>query len=144
MTKTWLLIAGRSRARILEVGPDKQLTSVHDIDHPEGRLQGREIDADKHGRSFDRMGQGRHAMSTEVSATEHVADRFAKELTDLLHEARTTHQYDQVVLVAEPGFLGRLRAFLDDETGKTVSGAVTKDLVRVPVRELPAHLEGVI
>ena len=130
MTITWALVADRSAARILENrGPGKGLTVVESIDHPEGNLQDREVNSDKQGRSFDKGGMGRHAMEPHELPHEHIASVFAKHLAEKLRHARTEHRFERLVLAAEPTFLGRLRAELDEPTRKLVSGEVAKHLL---------------
>ena len=130
MTITWALVADRSEARILENrGPGKGLTVVEDIHHPEGNLQDKDVKSDKPGRSFDKGGMGRHAMEPHELPHEHIAHVFAKFLAEKLRHARVEHRFERLVLAAEPTFLGRLRAELDEPTRKLVSGEVPKHLL---------------
>ena len=48
------------------------------------------------------------------------------------------------MLVAEPRFLGMLRAALTPQTAALVSAVVEKDLVHVADHDLAAHLGGMI
>jgi protein required for attachment to host cells len=108
--------------------------------HPEGRLKNRDIDADKPGRAFDSHGQGRHALERERMPTE--------QLAGMLDEGRVRERYDQLVLVAEPRFLGWLRDALSPETTQRVVASLDKDLGEVDLHELPKRLakdlEGVV
>ena len=145
MTNTWILVAHRGGARIFErTGPGKGLGLIRDIPHPSGRLKNQDIGADKPGRSFDSHGVGRHALGKEHEPTEQLAERFARELAGLLDEGRTHRRYAQLVLVAEPRFLGMLRAALTPATAALVVAALDKDLGDIDARELPKHLEGVL
>jgi len=139
------MIADRSGARLFErSGRGTGLKLVKDIPHPQGRLKNQDIDADKPGRSFDRFGYGRHAMSPEHEPTEHIAERFAKELAELLYDGGVKRQYAKLVLVAEPGFLGVLRAKLSPQIAGKVTASLDKDLTQVPERELPSYLTEII
>ena len=145
METTWIMIAHRSGARLFEnKGRRKQVKLVADIPHPEGRLKNQDIDADKQGRSFDRFGAGRHAMSQEVEPKKQIAERFAKELAELLDQGRNQHHYTKLVLVAEPNFLGILRGALSDPTASKVTASLDKDLADVPERDLMQHLGEII
>lgn len=149
MKKTWILIAHRGGARLLEnPGPGKGLELIEEIPHPEGRLKNQDIDADKPGRAFDSHGQGRHALERERMPTEQLAAQFAKQLAGMLDEGRVRMRYDQLVLVAEPRFLGWLRDALSPETAQRVVASLDKDLGEVDLHELPERLakdlEGVI
>lgn len=145
MGKRWVLVAHRGGARLFENrGPGKGLELLKTVEHPAGKLRSHDIDSDKHGRSFDRRGGGRHAYTTEQDPTMHIAEQFAKQLAELLDDGRTQQRYAQLVLVAEPRFLGILRAALTSTTAARVVATLTKDLGSTDARELPKHLEDVI
>jgi protein required for attachment to host cells len=142
---TWVLVAHRSGARLLEnPGPGKGLKLLEDIAHPQGRLKNGEINADKPGRAFDKFGGGRHSMSKEHEPVEQVAIMFAKQLGEKLDQGRIHNQYQRLILVAEPRFLGELRATLTSPTAALVSDTIDKDLIGVENRDLPKHLESVL
>ena len=142
MDRTWVLTANRSGASLFEMGgSSKALRRLKDIPHPEGRLQNKEIGTDQPGRAFDSLGQGRHSMGTSNEPTEQLAMQFARDLATLLNKGRTTHAYDKVVLVAEPRFLGLLRAALDDNTAALVAKTVNKDLSGANEDTLQGYLE---
>ena len=140
MEHTWILLADRGGARVLQVAPDKALLSIHEIVHSEGRLQNREIDTDKPGRAFDSMGHNRHATGSEVEPTQQVALRWAKELATLLEKEHNAHRYSKLMLVAEPGFMGLLKEKLGTQVQKAVVATINKDLRHTPQTELPRHL----
>jgi protein required for attachment to host cells len=145
MKTTWVVVAHRAGARILEHRvPGKGLSLVTQVEHQAGRLRNSEINTDRAGRAFQRAGEGRSAMGTEESAHDRDAATFAREVADLVHTGRNENRFAQLVLVAEPRFLGLLRGALDGVTANTVSGTVSKDLAHLDVRELAPHLENVI
>lgn len=138
---TWILVAHRGGARLLEWrGLDA--VEVESIEHPEGKLKARDIDSDKPGRVFDRFGPGRHATSRENEATQHVADVFAKSLGVVLEKARTDGRFTRLVLVAEPQFLGRVRAALSPQTAKLIVQSIDKDLGALAGHALTKRLRG--
>jgi len=145
MNNTWILVAHRGGARLFEnKGPGKGLNLLQDIPHPEGRLKNKDIGADKPGRSFDSHGQGRHALGTEQEPTEHVAEQFAKQLSALLDDGRSRQRYANLILVAEPRFLGNLRAALNAHTAALITATLGKDLGAVEPHNMPRHLDGII
>lgn len=142
MTTTWILVANRSGASLFESNwPGETMRRLQDIPHPEGRLQNTEIDSDKPGRAFDSTGEGRHGMSKEHQATEKVAQQFAHELGELLNKSRNTNVYDKLVLIAEPKFLGLLRAALDSNTAALVVQTVNKELLAVSPEDVISYLK---
>ena len=145
MGKKWVLVAHRSGARLFENrGPGKGLELLKTVEHPAGKLRSHDIDSDKHGRSFDRRGGGRHAYSNEQDPTTHIAEQFAKQLAELLDDGLTQQRYVQLVLVAEPRFLGILRAALNSTTAALIVATLAKDLGNTDARDLPKFLEDLV
>lgn len=145
MDRTWILVAHRGGARLFENrGPGKGLELLQTLDHPAGKLKNKDIDTDQPGRGNDRYGPGRHAYTSEHAPTTHVAEQFAKQLSTLLDDGRSAHRYGRLVLVAEPRFLGNLRAALNAQTAALVTATVDKDLGGTEARELPRHLNSVV
>jgi protein required for attachment to host cells len=83
-------------------------------------------------------------MSREVSPTEHLAAGFARELAARLRAARLERQFETLVLVAGPAFLGHLRAALDEHTAASVKASLDKDLGDLPAHDLIEHLKRVL
>lgn len=141
MGKTWVLVAHRGGARFFEsLGPGKALVRLEEMANPAGRLENRELGSDKPGRSFNSLGGSRHALGKEHDESETVARAFAIRLADHLDKARGRNAFGKLVLVAEPRFLGQLRAALSSHTAALVSASVEKDLVHVEDRDLAGHL----
>jgi protein required for attachment to host cells len=147
MAKTWILVAHEAGARVFENrGPGKGLELLETIEHPEGRLRDRDIDADRPGRSFrkDSGDPHRAAMSRGEGPHDRAVADFARALADKLQHGRVTNQYERLVLVAPPLLLGLLRSTLDGPTAQIVVGSVDKDLARSKEAELIKHLGEVI
>ncbi|MBX3275257.1 MAG: host attachment protein [Sandaracinaceae bacterium] len=143
MSTTWILTAHRAGAHLYEsrgAGSDWQL--VEDVPHPEGRLKDGEIDTDRPGHVIDRHRP--HAMEREQSATDRLADDFARELADRLSRARAESRFGRLVLVAAPRFLGRLRDALDGPTQATVAASLAKDFPSPDPRAIRAALADTI
>lgn len=137
----WILVAHRAGARLFEQsGRGQPLRLVESIDHPEGRLRKHDLDADTGGRAFDRMGEHRHAVEPEHSATEHLAESFAKSLAVRLRQGREAGAFDQAVVVADPRSLGLIRGALDSFTAAVVERTLDKDLGNLPDDEVTRYL----
>lgn len=144
-TRTWVLVAHRAGARILEHGgPGKGLTLLDEIDHPDGRKLEGEIDSDRAGNLQGPGRTGGHAASKHQTAHEHDAQVFAQGLAGRLQQGRQANRYARLVLVAEPHFLGVLKGVLDTATAKAITATVGKDLAATRTDELAAHLQGVL
>lgn len=70
--------------------------------------------SDRPGRSFDIAGKGRHAMSRSVSGQELESRRFARSVAAFLNDGIANSEFNKLVLLAAPGFLGQLRTELSD------------------------------
>ncbi len=141
MNRTWILVAHRSGARLYEQErPGGDLSRVQEIPHPEGRLTNREIASDKSGRLFDSF-HNRHTTGKTPTPKEQIAIEFARHLADVLQRGRTANSFEHLVLVADPHFLGQLRAALDMHTSKLVSASLDKDLTEVAERDMLDHLQ---
>ena len=127
---TWIAVADSSRGRIF--GQDDQagpLVELYDLIHSGARLHDSELVTDRPGSDHGAPGQGRHIINARTDAKDHEADVFALEIVERLDKGRTANQFQELVLIAAPGFLGRLRARLGDELKKRVIGEIAKDLV---------------
>jgi protein required for attachment to host cells len=143
MKKTWILVASRKGARLFE-HQGERLGLVLEFENPRGRLKDSELTSDKPGKSYDQHGSRQHDYSPAQLPHEREAENFARELTGHLDKLRREDAVRRIVLVAEPKFLGILRGCLNSETAALVNDSVAKDLVDVPERDLPKHLEGTI
>lgn len=144
-TRTWVVVAHRAGARILEHdGPGKGLRLLDEIEHPEGRKLEGEIDSDRAGHLQGPGRAGGHAASKHQTSHEHDGQMFAQGLAGRLQQGHQTNRYARLVLVAEPRFLGVLKGELDTATAKAVSATVGKDLRAARTDEIAAHLQGVL
>ena len=80
----------------------------------------------------------------EQTAHEHVATQFAHQLGLELSRARAEGLFGDLILVAEPKFLGLLRGALDAATARQVVNSVTKDLAGVPAHAVASHVADVL
>lgn len=137
MSDVWVVVASSSRCRIFaqhtHSGP---LQQIEDIDHPEGRMRGREFASDRPGRSFDSMGSGRHAMGRPVDPHEQEQIRFAKTVATKINTARKQDKFERLVLVADPRFLGHLRHGLSAATRHLLSAQLQKNLADADPRAI--------
>lgn len=147
MAKTWIVVAHEAGARVFaHDGPGKGLALVESIEHPEGRARDRDIASDRPGRSFrkDSGDPRRASMSRSEGPHDRSVSDFARGLADKLQHARVQNQFERLVLVAPPRFLGLLRSSLDGPTSQLVVGSVHKDLATSKEAELLKHLGEVI
>jgi protein required for attachment to host cells len=126
---TWILVSHRAGAHLLAM--DRRtghLVAVRDWDHPEGRLRAQDLEEDRSGRKSDPPTHGLRHSERQSGTREQSAEGFAWELARSLEDARHQREFERLVLVAPPRFLGRLRSKLSVPTAATVVGTVSKDL----------------
>lgn len=151
MTTTWIVIAHQAGARFLQHQTGQanrnKLIQVRELENPDGRKKNGEIESDRAGKTFTPMrggATGMRSMGHEETAHQRVASNFARLIARELDSARVAHQFDELVLVAEPHFLGILKAALDTPTSRTVSAILAKDLAKVPLHDMREHINGAL
>ncbi len=138
---TWLLVADSVRGRIFEADtPTGAITEIMTLAHPEGRLHEQALTSDLPGRTFDRGGQGRHAMEDRISAKEQDNIRFALRLARHLDAMRIEGKFARLIVVAPPDFLGLIYAKLSPATQKLISMRIDKNLAQKTAREIRDRL----
>jgi len=136
----WVVVANSSAARILAAPtPDGALEELECYAHPASRMRDQDIASDRPG-SVMSAGGGRHAMENEVGPKDQEAVRFAEQLAARLNDARAAGEFDQVILVAGPRFLGLLRERLGPQVENVVASTVDKDLAKLSLPEVRRRL----
>ena len=125
--KHWVLVANASFAEIFEVS-GKDIKTLHYFDYPVGRLKSGDILSDRPGRTYDSVGDGRHAVGTKVDVHLHEIQTFAHSLVAVLKKAKSENAFDRLTLISPPQFLGELRHLLNDSLKKCVHQEFAKDI----------------
>jgi protein required for attachment to host cells len=143
MYNTWILVANSAEARILELG-----ASWGDLDvkatysNPDGRAHEGDLVTDRGAAVLESTGQGqRRYTAAKVSAKEHASDVFARKLASALQRGRVNNSYNDLVLVAPPPLLGKLRTVLDATTLECVSYEINKNLAQLSPNQLSDALQ---
>lgn len=144
-TTTWILIADGAHARLFaNHGPGKGIEAVeggvingdHRPDH--------ELVRDSAGRTFESVGETRHAITPKTDPHRELKRTFAEHLAELMDRKFAAKAFDRLVIVAPPKALGDLRAALSDHLKPHIYAELDKDLVKTPTAELPEHLGAVM
>jgi len=138
MSKTWVVVAESSRAKIFEVEVNESQQSLKELKgfsnsisrNHKSQLSGNKTKESRHSR----------LTSTHDLHNNHERTEFARSLGQHLNSARTKGEFKQLILMSPPKFLGDLRKNLGHETNKFVISAVDKNLVRHNVKEIQAHM----
>jgi protein required for attachment to host cells len=115
---------------------------------PLAHLHDRDFKSDRPGRFSDhaplaggrRGATAHHGTGGERSPRKHEAVLFADRIAEQLEQARRGDEFDRLVVMAAPAFLGLLRKALPDSVRMHVAAEVGKDLVDEPPATLPTHV----
>jgi len=146
---TRIVVANQAEAVFYDTGgPQAPLRLVGRLQNPAGRLLDREFKSDRPGRVFDRApsGTGRrgavahHSTGGERTPRRQATGAFARRIAVNLSAARRVKQFDGLVLIAAPAFLGALRKTLAKSLRAVVAAEIAKDLIGHPRETVRAHI----
>lgn len=100
---------------------------IKHLENPGAVLRERERNTDRPGRAFDSVGRGRHALAPDETGREHELQQFAGSLADYLVKAQAAGAFRQLILVAEPTFLGYVRRKLSAPLRRALCFEVPKN-----------------
>ncbi len=140
MKLAWVVVADNTCARIFTA--DMASSPLNEIDrfaHTAGRLHDREMTSDLPGKIKSDNGGG-HAFEQPTDPKKHEADNFAHYIADYLETARNGHKFENLLIVAEPSFLGLLRNHLSEQIKKQISFELDKNVATLSSDEIRKHL----
>jgi len=136
----WVVAANGALARIFESNAKKELRELEVLEHPETRLHGRDLETSRPGRTFQSGGYGNHPVDPDISPKHHEAQVFAKILAERLEAGLNKGSYQRLYISASPHFLGDLRPHLSQNVIKSIIQEDHKDLTKLSLDEIRAHL----
>ena len=141
MKQTMVVVADSTCARIFTIdAASSPLNEIETLAHPEGRLHARDITSDLPGKNSGGDGSGGHAYQSKVGPKKQEVKVFAKRVADHLDSARTANKLSNLMVVAEPGFLGELRTNLSSQTSEKIVFELAKNLTHHSVDDIRNHL----
>jgi len=139
---TWIVIADGSRARIVVRREDgKGFDIVSEAVSEEAHTPSREIWADRPGQAQESAYTGHHSIEPRRDPHEERKAAFIRGVAVQLNQAAGDKRFDNLILFAPPRCLGELRDALDDAVRRKIKASAPKDLTKLPLDELPRHLE---
>lgn len=144
MTTTWILVANASSAHLYaNQGPKKGLKRIREFEHAASRGKGLDLVSDRPGHNRSH-GNGHGSLIPATDPKQNEAQHFAIELARELERGRATNQYQRLILVAAPHFMGLLNNHIGSHVRNLVSDSFEKDYTKADARELSGHLESCI
>lgn len=139
-TRTWVLIADATRARVLETTTGTSgMKPVPGLAFETDIPPAHELVDDRQPRSMESVGHARHAITQGIDPRRKEKRRFVDHLAAEIEQR--AGDFDRLVIVAAPQALGDLRKALSEAVKAKVTSEVAKDLTKTPDHELPSHLE---
>lgn len=140
--KTWIVVASRTEAKFFEYSGSvrRSVQYLSKLENPRGRLRAKEINSDKPGDFYNEFTFHGTSLVKDESPTERVAQEFAKKVVDYIDFQHDQKKFDDLVLVSDPHFMGRLRGLLPRNIMQIVKKEVLKDLSSVTTQELQDRL----
>lgn len=142
MAITWILVANASLAKLYaNMGPNKGLTLVKEMIHPESRQKNSDLVTDRAG-SMPGVGNGSGSKIPQTTPKEHEAKVFAQEIAQELYRGRATNAFARAIVCAPPAFMGMLNGVLDSPTAQLITDRFEKDYTKASEPVLRERLEG--
>lgn len=140
--KRWYVVANRAGAVFYSDGDGGKFHFIARLENEKGRLTESELDSDKPGKGFSSGGGGtiHHGLDRRSKHHEAAAKDFAGRIAVELEAARREDRFSELVLVAEPHFLGLLREALKPETKRAVRHEVRREYAQGSDAELRAQI----
>ncbi len=144
-----VVVADQSEARFYDVDTiHRGMHFAGRLTDPVARLHDSDLVSDKPGRVFDhappatgrRGGVGHHGTGGERSPRKHEAEHFARTILAELDKARGAGEFERLVLMAPPAFLGMLREALSKPLEPFIAAEIHKDLVHQSDAIIKEHL----
>lgn len=146
---TRVVLADQAEARFYDVEPiGGALRCVGEMSDPKAHLHDRDFKSDRPGRVFDHAPDGvhrrgsvaHHSTGGEETPRRHEALAFASRIIHSLDAARNAHEFERLVLIAGPRFIGMLRAAMSKPLADLVVVEIVKDLMHETEDEIRTYL----
>jgi protein required for attachment to host cells len=141
MSKYRILVADQAEAIFYDAptlrAAPKEVARISD---PLAHLHDRDFGTERPGRTHESQGATRHSIQRENTPRRAEASRFARRIARRLDVARRKEEFEQLVVVAGPSFLGLVREELSGPTRALVAREIRKDLVHSPPGALALQL----
>lgn len=137
----WVLVANNTQARIFAAKtPSSPLEEIEGFAHNENRLHTREMTSDLPGRIKGEGGVGGHAFEQATDPKKYEASNFARYLAHILEVAQVSNKFSELLIVAEPTFLGLLREQLTEAVRSRVCFELDKNITSHSAEDIREHL----
>jgi protein required for attachment to host cells len=139
---TWIVIADGSRARIVAQRHESPgFDVVAEMQSPEAHVPSHLLTSERPGRTHESGNSSRHAIEPRHDPHQERLTAFVRSVADYLNGHAAGPAVDDIILFAPPHALGQLREMLNEGIIHKIRAEAPKDLTKLPISELPAHLK---
>ena len=140
MKPIYVVVADNVHARIFTVKTlSSPLEEIETLTHLEGRLHDREMTSDFPGK-IKCNGKMGHAFEQRTDPKQNESDKFARQIANYLEDAHNTNKFNQLLLIAEPSFLGLLRKNFSEPIRKLVALELDKNITTHSIGDIRRYL----
>lgn len=135
----WFVVASQKTVKIFtEVPSRNRLKEVKNFDNPLGRERVSGLAHKEAGRGVKSVGLGvvRYSERKRRNPHEEAAIQFAREVSQFLASELQKKKYESLTVVAEPHFIGKLKAAMSPEVRTLVEEWKKKNLLKLSDKEL--------
>ncbi|MBS1972611.1 MAG: host attachment protein [Bdellovibrionales bacterium] len=137
----WFVVASQKEVRIFIKTSDRsKIELIKTVTNPLGTVKKRDLIRKEAGRGTKSLGG--HLGSTHYTEGkrhdphEEAEIQFAKEIAQFLETERLKNSFSSMTLVAEPHFLGKVKAEMGNKLQESVTDWIKKDLQKTPQSEI--------
>lgn len=136
----WLVVADGAKARIFDTNvAGEPFEEVETLENERGRDTNTEMNRDRPGRVSS--GGGQRSAYDEGDKRDIVEAQFAADVADYLEKHRQQNDYEQLVILAAPKFLGQLRGEFSTGVENAVRFDKTVNLTKASRGELQSRFQ---
>ena len=141
MSNQWIVVSDAARARLFSRDAEHKLALVDTLKHSESEAHEGDLRTGGKGEIHDSGGSGQHQADPQTTTSEKHADIFAKQVTERLKSGLNDDAFKELVIVADPSFLGRLRDHMDNPLRDTVRKTLDKNWAQHDTQQIEKQLD---
>lgn len=137
----WALVTNSGFGKLMELRAEAPgAAEIESRESPSRRLTNRDLKSDASGRNYKGQGPAAHGVQPRSDAHDLAEEQFVAQWVKILDQARAKKRFDQLLLVADPRTLGRLRERMGKALQQHVLADYDQDLTRLGSKALETRL----
>ncbi len=141
--RVWVIVANATHAQVY-LSPDlslRELIPVQEFTNVEGRMHNRDARNFNYGRVQSRSYSRTKGLRPKSTPHDVIRMTFARTLAEYLERGRVNNDFEKLMIVATPKFLGEIRNGLTKQTKTMLWNEIPKELGMDTQKELIEYFE---